>query len=224
MSLDDTTLIAYVDGELDSQTVQEVEAILTRSPQLSAKVEVLRETAILTRAALNPIVHESVPDRLLSVLRAKSKSAARRSMSKWQWWWQARTKTAFAAVMAVFVVGFGSGYFTGEGRVMHHTPASIVVLESADRSLRDAAFQEALEFKISGSQASWASFDTKAHGQIIPVRTFINKQGLFCREFREVTVIDRSQMTTFGVACRRPETGWNERYWLIPAINKVTRT
>ena len=68
MSLDDATLVAYVDGELDCEAVHAVEENLMRDPEVGAKVDAMRDIAALARATLNSVVHESVPDRLVRAL------------------------------------------------------------------------------------------------------------------------------------------------------------
>ena len=49
----DSLLVAYVDGELDAATAQEVEALLASDPQALQRVEMFRETAALLRAAFD---------------------------------------------------------------------------------------------------------------------------------------------------------------------------
>ncbi len=219
MSLDDATLVAYVDGELDCEAVHAVEENLMRDPEVRAKVDAMRDIAALTRATLNSVVHESVPDRLVRALRSVSKPSTPPPTPRWQWWRRAGPGMAFAASTAILVVGLGGGYFMGLDQI-HQKSASVVALESQDQNLRAAAFQDALEFKASGSPATWTNPDAGTHGKITPVRTFKDKQGMFCREFQEITVIDRFESTTFGVACRRPEAGWHTKFRLIPAVDK----
>jgi len=219
MSLDDATLVAYVDGELDSRAVQEVEAVLDGDPEARARVAAMRDSAALTRAALNPVVHEAVPDRLVKALRSASDSPRQRSTPRWQWWRGAGMGMAVAASVAILVAGLGGGYILGKAHV-YRGAESVIALESQDRDLRETAFQDALELHASGSPASWTNIDHNHHGEIVPVRTFKDKQGLYCREFQEITVLDQAEITTFGVACRQPGDGWHEKFRLIPAVDE----
>lgn len=68
--LDDTTLVAYVDGELDAATAREVEQALETSPAARSTVARLRSSASLVRAAFADAVHEPPPARLVELLRA----------------------------------------------------------------------------------------------------------------------------------------------------------
>lgn len=217
MSLDDTTLMAYVDGALDPRQVHGVETALFHNPELRAKTDAMRRSASLARAALNSTVDEAVPDRILDAVRSASESHPLPPIRRWPWWRRTRMVATFAVLAAVFAVGLTGGYLIAQGRVAQNGPIATIALEGAERALRNAAFQEALEFKRSGLHVSWA--DSEARGQITPVRTFKNNRGQFCREFREVTLVDRSKFTTFGVACRRAGMGWNETYRMIPAAD-----
>ena len=122
MSLDDATLVAYVDGELDAKAVQEVEALLERAPEARAKVAAMRDSAALARAALNPVVHETLPDRLVSSARlaatawAVGASTAPRS-SLWDWLRGAGAGFAVAASLVLMLAGVGGGYRSEERRV-----------------------------------------------------------------------------------------------------------
>ena len=47
--LDDSILVAYVDGELDAETEREVTAAIAEDPLAQKKVQAFRETAALVR-------------------------------------------------------------------------------------------------------------------------------------------------------------------------------
>ena len=94
---DDTTLVAYVDGELDATTAREVERALETSPTARNTVNQLRVSAALVRAAFAEALHEPPPAGLVAQLRA----APRRR-------WSARQWLPIAASIAL-VVGLGAG-------------------------------------------------------------------------------------------------------------------
>jgi len=95
--LDDTTLVAYVDGELDAATAREVERALETSPAARNTVAQLRTSAALVRAAFADALHEPPPAGLVARLRA---TPQRR--------WSARQWLPIAASIAL-VVGLGAG-------------------------------------------------------------------------------------------------------------------
>src|SRR5690242_7260225 len=47
----DSLLVAYADGELEPETIAEVESLLAANPHAAEKLQVFRETAALLRAA-----------------------------------------------------------------------------------------------------------------------------------------------------------------------------
>lgn len=65
--LDVNSLVAYVDGELDSESAALVEGVLERDAEARETAQILRESAALVRAAHNQVQHEAVPDRLLDI-------------------------------------------------------------------------------------------------------------------------------------------------------------
>ena len=50
--LDDSTLVAYVDDELDAEQARAVETALAGDPEARSRVQVFRETAALVRAQI----------------------------------------------------------------------------------------------------------------------------------------------------------------------------
>ncbi|MBV8168047.1 MAG: zf-HC2 domain-containing protein, partial [Alphaproteobacteria bacterium] len=59
--LDENTLVAYVDGELDAASAREVERALEASPVARNTVAKLRAGAALVRAAFAEALHEPPP-------------------------------------------------------------------------------------------------------------------------------------------------------------------
>src|SRR5271170_5141281 len=72
--LDENTLVAYVDGELDAATAREVERLLDGSPAARNTVAKLRSSAALVRAAFADAVHEPPPPGLVELLRTAKPS------------------------------------------------------------------------------------------------------------------------------------------------------
>jgi anti-sigma factor RsiW len=96
--LDDNTLVAYVDGELDAATAREVEQALESSPAARNTVAKLRASAALVRAAFAEALHEPPPPGLVALLRA----APRRTRPARRW-------LAFAASIAL-LIGAAGGF------------------------------------------------------------------------------------------------------------------
>jgi anti-sigma factor RsiW len=62
--LDEGTLVAFVDGELDAATAREVVRRIAEDPEVREKVRLLRGSALLIRAAFSGPAWEEVPPRL----------------------------------------------------------------------------------------------------------------------------------------------------------------
>ena len=120
--LNDSTLVAYVDGELDAEQARAVKAALTENPEARSRVEVFRETAALLQAAFDEPADEPVAP---SLLRAARKPGAMRR--RW------RVALPLAASLAALAIGLGGGYMTG----VYRTQAQVEV--AAAHHWRDEA-------------------------------------------------------------------------------------
>jgi surface antigen len=65
--LDANTLVAYVDGELDTESAALVESLLAEDDEAREVEGMLRHSASLIHAAHNHVLHEVVPERLLEL-------------------------------------------------------------------------------------------------------------------------------------------------------------
>ncbi|HEY9163938.1 MAG TPA: hypothetical protein VIN57_04935, partial [Magnetovibrio sp.] len=155
ITLDEGTLIAYVDGELDAQTAREVEAKIAGDAEARKYVEHLRALAALTRIAFNDTLHEAVPQALKdaalgrtadtppqsgagSVVQfsAKPQGGGLRSMSH----------LGFAAAAALFglVLGLGGGVQYFEKSTSKSLQLAALSLQQ-DQGAMDQALNQALE-------------------------------------------------------------------------------
>jgi anti-sigma factor RsiW len=71
----DDTLVAYLDGELDSAERQHVEAWLAADAGARDRLAGLAQSATLVRSAYADIVNEPVPERLIAAARGESSGA-----------------------------------------------------------------------------------------------------------------------------------------------------
>jgi anti-sigma factor RsiW len=67
---DDSTLMAYVDGELDRPAAAEIERALAADQSLAKRVRGLNDLTAALRAAFNAPIREPVPARLLAAVNA----------------------------------------------------------------------------------------------------------------------------------------------------------
>jgi anti-sigma factor RsiW len=98
MVLDDETLLAYVDGELDPETVAAVAAALWLDRGAQERVEIFRRTAERVASAWDQPVIETLPLRLVEAARAPARRTA-----------PARIAVSLAVSLGALVIGFGGG-------------------------------------------------------------------------------------------------------------------
>jgi anti-sigma factor RsiW len=132
-SIDDETLMAWCDGELEPAAAARVAARVAREPKLAERARMFRRTAELARGALAPVIAEPVPARLIASIQAPAKSAkivpfrARAPRKALGW--------AIAASVAFFAVLGAGGVFTG--RIA--APDGLQFASASDRWLDNVA-------------------------------------------------------------------------------------
>ncbi|MDH3473541.1 MAG: RT0821/Lpp0805 family surface protein [Rhodospirillales bacterium] len=219
-NLNDETLVAYVDGQLDARETARVEATLAESAGARETVRQLREGAALLRAAFNEPMSEPMPERVLETIdKAANKAVAARASrqcnraSRWMSGlspWQ----MALAASIAALMVGLGAGFFVSDYRVERRLAALEAVVE-ADRQARNDALVAALEKNVSGETVAWENPDSGRRGSITPVRTFKTTRGQWCREYAADEWLGDKQELRRAIACREAEGLWKTRVVLV---------
>lgn len=223
MNLDESTLIAYVDGELDAETAREVEAKLGGDPEAQLFVERLRELASLSRVAFNDTLHEPVPqhlrDAIMDKLAEQSQDQAAsagenvvafqpRAQANWA------KGLPIAAAFAGLLLGLGGGFQYSETSTQKAMQlASMSMMQ--DQAAMDTALNNALEVNLSGNELAWRNPDSGRSATFTPVRTYQDKDGKYCREYRKDVLSDGEKETTFGLACRTDEGTWKTRYLIL---------
>lgn len=203
--LDEETLMAYVDGELDPGRAAEIEALLAEDAEARATVRMFRDSAAVLRGAFDPILREPVPERLLRAVEAPPTGKvhdirlARRGVLS-----RLLPQTAWArAATVALLVGAGAGYLTARWGPGALEPA--VWVTNADPLLN-----EALETTASGAVFARREPDSQIGREILPLLTFRDAEGRFCREFESSFVVADDRQISYGVACREQGT-WQTR-------------
>lgn len=236
--LDANTLVAYVDGELDSEAAALVEEQLLDDSDARETAAELRNIGVLVRAAHNHVIHETVPDRLVDAILDAQENAPYDSASDdrlvdmilnapetSETAPPARTEThgsviplsrrrsvaavAMAASFAALLLA--GGFYAGQPGPTGQPGMVLqtnVVAAMADPK-REAALQEALETKRSLKEyVSWASPESGRSGFVIPVKSYRRQDGTFCREYRMEESHPNLNIPNFGVACRTEDGVW----------------
>lgn len=196
MKFSDETLMAYVDGELDAETRNAIEAALVTDPQIAQAVARHRALQFKLRTALGDVIHETMPDRLIIAARTSPAGArgqvtniaaarsAKQAPAKRQWSWP--EWGAIAASLILGVIG-GRAALVGNS-------ADAIVADNG-RMIAGGVLASALNTQASGTQNEKVQISA----------SFRAKGGEYCRTF---TVSEDAVMA--GLACN--EAGkWNVR-------------
>lgn len=205
----DEMLVAYVDGELSAEDSAEIETALQTDQKVREAVRIFRETADWSRRAFDDVLREPVPERLIQAATGQGivdqRNAGRADEAPWikspgRQGRFAGAGLAMAASIAL-AIGIGGGYglsgLVGPGE---SGPGGHPLVGSVDQA---GALHAALETTASGTLTRIA--DT---GDVMPLTTFVENDGRYCREFQATLAgVDRPE-ASFGIACRQPAGSW----------------
>lgn len=192
--IDDDTLQAYVDGELDATKAAQIDAALVHDDLLRRRVQQARALRAQLKAAFDPVLDEAVPARLSAQLRPApaqasrlatplARSAGRRGFgtgrrgASRRWWKPVAAATASVAVLAVTL------WWHAGGTLLHD-----------DRQYATAPLSDALDRALASEPDPRAAVSIGL--------SFRSTDGHICRTF-----IERAKPTMAGLACHDDE-GW----------------
>jgi hypothetical protein len=177
MKYSQETLMAYADGELDTETRRAIEAEMAADPQVAQEVERQRAMRTEVGAAFAGVLDEQIPDRLLRATKTKS-APQRRQCARPEW-------TSIAASLVVGVlVGRALLPSSGDGK------SGIVAAGSDGRIVARGQLAQALSQQLSAEDGSDIDIGL----------TFRSKSGEYCRTFAA-----RAGSPVVGFACRESE-------------------
>jgi hypothetical protein len=188
MHFDEETLAAYVDGELDSETIAAIESAMQSDSDLAARIEQHRKFRSLVSGAFDDVLEEAIPDRLLQTARTApagnvvSLDSARATTSKRTWSWREWGAMAASLLVGVLIArGIGQ---RGE--------QSLVAQDG--RLVASGALATALNEQPSGERIEGASVQIGF--------SYRAKSGEYCRTFNA-----SGEDAIAGIACRAHD-GW----------------
>jgi anti-sigma factor RsiW len=180
-----------VDGELDPESMGQVEAFLESDAAARKYVVNAIITTARLRESMNKVLYEEVPERLTDTIFARQKSKGRLSAAL-------RPAFRMAAGFMLIALGFGAGWLvpTPGGQ-----PALTVPLPFPTAYNR--VVNNAMEYNLSGAPRQWQSPGNQAVIVVTPIKTYRDSNGQYFREFRmEVsTATERRQIS--GLAYRQ---------------------
>jgi hypothetical protein len=174
-------IYAYVDGELDAETAARLEADSRADATLAAHIAEQRELRARLKAELDPVLNESIPERLHAALAGPERGGAvapigaARPATRPAW-----SPREWLAVAASLVVGVFAGVFASRG------PGGLPFETDDGRLVAAGYLDTALSTQLAGAAADDAAIGL----------TFRAADGEYCRTFA-------LQAGSGGVACRR---------------------
>jgi len=188
---DDITLSSYVDGELDPESMREVEAYLESDADARRYVVNAVKTTARLRESMNKVLYEEVPEHLINTILPRQNKEYRRSTVF-------QPLFRMAAAIILILLGFAAGWL-----VPTNGDKTAFTLSTPFPARYNQVVQEAMEYNISGEPRQWQSPENQAVIIVTTVKTYRDKNGQYFREFRmEVsTASERRQVN--GLAHRQ---------------------
>ena len=201
---DEETLSAYLDGELDPELSRQIDEAMRNDLRVRGFIEKRRRLNHLMGEAFEGIMGEPMDERLEKFTTPVVKSTGG-GRGRYE-----RFSLALAAGFSMLSIGFGAGYFTGESRMENRMFAVEQQRAVAMREL-ELASSQALESTPSGQTVVWESQNTMAKSELVPVRTLQTKDKQYCREFKEILIIEGEKEVRHGISCREGKAQWKTR-------------
>lgn len=192
-------LVAYADGELDEAARSRVEAWIAEDEEALALLEELRAQREDLAAAFDEDLREPLPAATLALFSAAA------GKSGGLQWWQAGIAAGLAAALFGGLAAFGVAEFRTDQLLARYEAE-----RQQDRVQLAAMVQEALETSPSGQALRWGAAG-ELQGEVLPLRTFRNQSGDWCREYSAVAVIGIERLERRAIACRGADGAWETR-------------
>ncbi len=191
-------LSAFTDGELPDAI-----PALADDGDAAALLDEIGRVDSLVRAHFGDEADQSVPDHLVASIRGGFEMRrARRNQSAWRASW-----LPLAASLIIAASGLAGAFFIAEKRAERQIATYEARWQAGQRAL-EAALQDALENRASGTEVSFASGEAGIEGRINPTRTYRSRSGHWCREFSEIIETAAGREFRRGLACREESGGW----------------
>lgn len=197
--LDDKTVSAFIDGELDPAAMIEVDKLMDSDQQAKDyTLKCVRKTALL-KSSLNSVLNEEVPDKLVnSIHRFPAGGERRRNITSHIY--------RLAAAVLLVLVGYGSALWVRNGAGANGSFEIAPVLDRYGHVL-DAA----LENNLSGIPGKWEEPRGSMVITVTPVRTFRDAGSQYYREYRLQIASSEGNRDVGGLAYRTTGGKWKTK-------------
>ena len=217
---DEQLIMAYVDGELPAEERRAVQRRLEAEPGLRDLERGFRESRNLLREAFSAEIERPVPQQLLGLFAEPGQADAGppadnvislASFARRPAFRRVRQYAALAACL-VLAVGLGAGtmlapLFAAESTGGTTAPALLAVADPNTYRLLDQT--------PSHEAVAWKSQSAAATGRLMPVATFQDRTGRYCRQFIQSVTPDGSGDQVFAIACRDASGMWSPAFAMI---------
>ena len=196
---DELTLSAYIDGELDPETMREVDSFLEQDKTARKYVlNAIRATARL-RSSMNEDLNEDIPEQLIAAIQTQPAEKERRNTV---------THPVFrmAAAILLVLLGFGAGSF-----LKRNGNENFAMLATALPPRYSQVVDQALEYNLSGTPREWQEPRSAAIVTVTPVKTYRDGSGLYYREYRLEVRAERQRQQVKGLAHRTADGKWKTK-------------
>jgi len=196
---DELTLSAYIDGELDPDTMREVDSFLEQDKTARKYVlNAIRATARL-RSFMNEDLNENIPERLIAAIRPQPEKKERRNIV-------IHPLFRMAAAILLVLLGFGAGSF-----LERDSNESFSILTTALPPRYNEVVDQALEYNLSGTPRELQVPRSAAVVRVTPVKTYRDGSGLYYREYRLEVKAERENQQVRGLAYRTASGKWKTK-------------
>ena len=196
---DERTLSAYMDGELDADTMFEVDTFLDQDKNARRYILNAVKTNAYLRSSTHAALQEEVPDRLLDMLSSpQTQKSGRR--------WSTHPLYRVAAAVLLVFIGLGAGQWidlTGSRQI----PAMMLPLPDRYHQI----VNQTLEHNLSGTPAKWQEPQIPFFITVTPVRTYRDPNGLYYREYHMEVATDTDRNQVKGLALRDANGNWKTK-------------
>jgi surface antigen len=192
--IDESTLMSYVDGELDPELSAEIEQRIATDLTLQRDIDKIRRIDSSVKAAFQHALYTASDNTVVGIDSRSKKRPIRPGMYTWQ-----RNLLLAASLAGVFFLGAASIKLIQPGS----TPNQERTLTSA--VAQDPLFQETLEKQPSRHVARWLDDSNFPNHSLRLIQTFRTKNGIYCREF----VLSIESTEEKALACRNKSGHWS---------------
>ena len=196
---DERTLSAYVDGELDPETMRDVEVFVASDANARTYVVNAVRTTARLRALTNEVLHAEVPEHLVSAIRSQPVAKEGRKF-------RAQPFFRMAAAILLVLAGFGAGSI-----IQRDGKEQIPLLSTPLTSQYGHVVEQALEYNLSGTPREWQAPQGPVIVMVTPVKTYRDKAGLYYREYRLEVSARQERLQVNGLAYRTANGKWKTK-------------